>query len=147
SQAGGAQATIATGNDKVLMAKSLSVDSSSKLDIKDNGIAVDYTSSSPLSSIKSAIVSAYNTGSWDGNGITSSLAAASVGGSHQTAVGYGENSIVGRSTFFGESVDNTSVLLKYTYAGDANLDGAVDTIDFNIMAANFGGTNKIWTQG
>lgn len=44
-------------------------------------------------------------------------------------------------------MDNTTVLVRYVYAGDANLDGSVDTLDFNAVAANFGGTNKVWTQG
>jgi hypothetical protein len=30
--------------------------------------------------------------------------------------------------------------------GDANFDGIVDTLDFNALAANFGGTNKTWNQ-
>ena len=30
--------------------------------------------------------------------------------------------------------------------GDANLDGMVDTLDFNALAANFGGTGKTWLQ-
>jgi len=33
------------------------------------------------------------------------------------------------------------------HAGDANLDGTVDTIDFNLLAANFGGSHKGWGQG
>jgi hypothetical protein len=37
-------------------------------------------------------------------------------------------------------------VVKYTYTGDANLDGKVDTLDFNALAGNFGGTNKVWTQ-
>jgi hypothetical protein len=28
--------------------------------------------------------------------------------------------------------------------GDANLDGTVDTLDFNVLAANFGGTQRTW---
>jgi hypothetical protein len=46
----------------------------------------------------------------------------------------------------GQSVDSTSVLVRYAYTGDANLDGKVDTLEFNALAANFGGTGKLWTQ-
>jgi len=36
---------------------------------------------------------------------------------------------------------------RYVYSGDANIDGTVDTSDFNILAANFGGgTGKQWFQ-
>jgi hypothetical protein len=34
------------------------------------------------------------------------------------------------------------------YDGDANIDKTVDTVDFNLLAANFGATGTaIWTQG
>jgi len=42
--------------------------------------------------------------------------------------------------------DATSILVKYTRYGDANLDGIVNLSDFNRLAANFGGSNKIWSQ-
>src|SRR5205823_120566 len=60
---------------------------------------------------------------------------------------YGENSVVGRSTFFGQSVDSTAVLIKYTYYGDADLDGDVDLTDYTILSANYNTSGKVWTQG
>ena len=47
----------------------------------------------------------------------------------------------------GQPVSSGTVLVKYTYAGDANLDGSVDTVDFGFLAGSFGGTEKIWVQG
>ena len=44
-------------------------------------------------------------------------------------------------------MDNTSVLLKHTFYGDANLDGTVDLQDFNKLAANFGASPRRWSQG
>src|SRR3954447_3534955 len=41
----------------------------------------------------------------------------------------------------------TSVLIRYTYAGDSNLNGTVDLTDFTYLAANFNGTGKTWLQG
>src|SRR5206468_12596212 len=38
------------------------------------------------------------------------------------------------------------VSVMYTYFGDANLDGKVDTLDFNSLASNFGGSGKVWSQ-
>ena len=35
--------------------------------------------------------------------------------------------------FAGQTVDATTVLVKYTYAGDANLDGAVDGGDYGMI--------------
>jgi len=39
------------------------------------------------------------------------------------------------------------VLVDYTWYGDANLDGKVNTIDFNNLAGNFGGSSKVWFNG
>ena len=40
------------------------------------------------------------------------------------------------------------MLIGYTFAGDANLDGRVNALDFNALAANFGGSSpEEWTQG
>lgn len=78
---------------------------------------------------------------------TTSLGDASIHG-----LGYGEASTVlglsgsGTATFDGQTVDATSALVKYAYYGDANLDGVVNAIDFNIMATNYGLSGKIWTD-
>ena len=47
----------------------------------------------------------------------------------------------------GQTIDSTSVLIRYTVSGDANLDGTVNLTDFTILAANFNGTAKRWAQG
>ena len=39
------------------------------------------------------------------------------------------------------------ILVRYTYAGDANLDGVVNSGDFNAVASNFNATGKFWTDG
>ena len=43
----------------------------------------------------------------------------------------------------------TSVLVKYTYYGDANLDGTVNALDFNALANGYGQTpgSNVWSQG
>jgi hypothetical protein len=46
--------------------------------------------------------------------------------------------------------DNASasqVSVLYTFYGDANLDGAVNGLDFSALASNFGGASKFWYQG
>ena len=37
--------------------------------------------------------------------------------------------------------------MKYTWNGDANLDGKVNTSDFMALANNFGGSGKLWQGG
>src|SRR5207237_2728443 len=81
---------------------------------------------------------------WTGKGITSTSAAAATATAHKTALGIAESSDLGTTSFSGQTVDSTSVLVRYTYSGDANLDGVVTTTDFNLLAANFGGSGKRW---
>src|SRR5204863_3536697 len=114
------------------------------LDLTNNGLVVDYTGQSPLATIQSQITSGYGGGSWNGNGINSSTAAADASGAHKTAIGFAAST--GTGTFMGQPVDDTAVLVRYTYSGDANLDGTVDTVDFNILASNFGASGTIWSQ-
>ena len=44
-------------------------------------------------------------------------------------------------------VNPTSILMRYTQAGDADLDGQVGMTDFNALAGNFGGSGMYWWQG
>ena len=37
--------------------------------------------------------------------------------------------------------------LRYTFAGDANLDGIVNGTDFTLLAGNFNLSNRYWSQG
>ena len=63
-------------------------------------------------------------------------------------MGYAEATALGISTFDGQGIDNTSIVIRYTWSGDVNLDGLVNALDFNALAINFGGaTGRIWTQG
>src|ERR1019366_9987851 len=54
-------------------------------------------------------------------------------------------------TFDGVSTTATDVLVKYTYYGDANLDGSVNGADYQQIDAGFGahGTNNMtgWAYG
>ncbi len=43
----------------------------------------------------------------------------------------------GLPQFAGTSVDQNSVLFKYTYIGDSNLDGMVDSTDFGLFLAGY----------
>ncbi|HEY7089090.1 MAG TPA: hypothetical protein VH518_13430, partial [Tepidisphaeraceae bacterium] len=121
----------------------LAIDSSdAKLDLTNNSMVLDYTSSSPVGTVRQLL----KAGAATGFGIVSSSATAT------TRIGYGDNAVLGKTTFAGQSVNSSSVLLKYTYAGDADLDGDADGVDIGTWATNFtgelGGTgSQVWTQG
>jgi autotransporter-associated beta strand protein len=65
--------------------------------------------------------------------------------------GYAENDPaaggLGLKQFLGQDVDASSVLIRYTLAGDADLDGAVGPGDFNLLASHFAQTGRSWTEG
>jgi hypothetical protein len=128
---------------------SLSITAGAALNLNDQDMAVDYTGSSPIATILTYIQNGYAGGAWTGAGLTSSAAAAASATASKTALGYGEASVVGLGggTFSGQAVDGTAVLIRYTYAGDANFDGTVDTTDFNNLASNFSQSGKMWTNG
>jgi hypothetical protein len=148
--AGLMQVLPGNGNAGASKIESLAVSPGATLDLTDSAAVVDYVSSTPLDSIRTAIESGYAGGSWTGAGLTSSLAAAvAADGSnvHKTALGYAEASALGVTDFFGQDVDASAVLVRYTLVGDANLDGSVSLADFNALAANFGSTAQHWFDG
>jgi len=119
---------------------SLTIASGAALDLKNNDLVVDYTSTSPIgnagtssSGIAGLIKTGFASGSWNGAGIRSSTAAG--GATSLYALGYGEASNVldvssGTATFGGQVVDSTTVVVGFTYAGDADINGKVDLDDF-----------------
>ncbi|HRK29600.1 MAG TPA: autotransporter-associated beta strand repeat-containing protein, partial [Tepidisphaeraceae bacterium] len=117
-----------------------------QLDLGENDLVYDYTDASPLATVQAAIASGYAGGTWAGPGIISEA----VLGTPGTALGYGETAVAlgaGSHLFSGQMVDDTSVLIRYTFAGDANLDGSVNLDDFTALAASFGAPATTWTSG
>ncbi len=142
----GGSASVTPGGNKVLTASSLSIPGTGRLDLTDNDMIVDYSGASPLASIQSLLTSGYNGGAWNGNGINSSTAAALT----TTAIGFAEATDIFSAfpaIFSGQSIDNTSIVMKYTFYGDADLSGGVNLNDFNRLAANFGATPRRWAHG
>jgi autotransporter-associated beta strand protein len=147
---GTAKAIVNTGGDKVLRTNALNIATGGVLDLTDEDAILEYTGTSPLPRIAQLIARGYNSGSWSGTGITSSRAQAianSAGIPHKTAIGFAEASTLGINMFDGQSVDASAILLRYTFMGDANLDGLVNALDFNAVASNFGGSNRTWAGG
>jgi hypothetical protein len=132
------------GGNAVLIANSLDIDvnDGAQLDVNDNTVIVDYDLVSPLESVVGYLVNGYSNGSWDGAGLASGIA----GLTTNSALGYGEALDLGVATFAGVPVDNTCVVVTYTFYGDSDLDGDVDVGDLGSLASNWqlaGG----WTDG
>jgi hypothetical protein len=123
--------------------ESLSMAGADVIDLADNDLVIDYTGTSPYATIKDAVISAWHHGAWDGYGITTSHADALHG------LGYAEASdafYTVPAMFSGVSIDDSSILLKYTFYGDANLDGAVDLNDLYQLATHWKAAGD-WVAG
>lgn len=118
---------------------SLAISSGSTLDITNNKLTIAYgePANDPISSIAAWIVSGYAHGSWTGLGITSTTAQTNAG---SYGIGYADSADPGNPA--GLAADTVEIM--YTLLGDANLDGKVNGIDFNLMATNL---NKTVTDG
>jgi hypothetical protein len=141
-------AKVAAGGSSTLRVGTFNI--AGKLDLNDNPGIIDYSGASPLDTIRQLIKTGYNNGAWNGNGITSSLAQAAAGTSNMTAIGFAEASKLYSSfpaTFAGQNIDNTTIVLRYTVPGDANMSGTTDILDFNLLATSFGKPGMTWRDG
>ncbi|HEY1922892.1 MAG TPA: PEP-CTERM sorting domain-containing protein, partial [Tepidisphaeraceae bacterium] len=140
----------ASGTTKVTLATNsglsteggLSIAANSSLDITNNHMIINYaagTQATVDSTIRGYLISGYAGGAWNGTtGIVSSAAAATSG----YAVGYadGADGVV-------TGLSSGQLELKYTLAGDANLDGIVSGVDFTILVGNLGKSVNAWDKG
>ena len=125
------------------------------LDVTDSAIVLDYAAGdpNPAADVRSRIIAGRGApgliGTWDGKGITSSTSAAAP---DSTSVGYavnGDMPLGAVTEFRGVPVDPTSVLIRHTRIGDANLDGVVNDDDVTIVGAVYapGVPNANWANG
>ena len=136
---------LVIGSPGATAAPMYTIDPTSTLDLADNDMAILYGSgTSPLSTVESELSEAYDNRAWDKPGLTSSIAKTSGG---VTALGYGEASTLGLSTFDGLILGGNAVLVKYTLTGDAYLTGSVGLSDYNTVLSNFNGSGDLWTDG
>ena len=115
-----------------------------QLDVGGNDMIVH---GGDLPTITSQIASGFNkaSGFWNGQGITSSAAAAD--SSKLSAIGVISDSNGLYSTFDGQSVGSGDILIKYTNFGDANLDGKVNGSDYALIDNGFNTHQSGWLNG
>jgi fibronectin-binding autotransporter adhesin len=111
---------------------SITIDPGGLLDVNNNQVIVSYSGASPASLIRSYLVTGFDNGNWDGQGIDSS--AAHNDATFRTALGYLDN--------------GSNVTIKYTYYGDSNLDGVVNTTDFQMFLDGLvAASGSSWSSG
>jgi hypothetical protein len=126
---------LAPGGSKLLRTNGLSIAATAALDVGDGDVILQSSAANKMAdwnTLMNQLRSGRGNGLWNGFGVRSSTAAAN--GLHTTGIGIvlNDNGLGAPilSTFNGEAVDANTVLLKYTYYGDRNLDGDVDADDY-----------------
>ena len=120
------------------------------LDLIDNDLMYDHPGGvNPLGTTIDQVRTARAGGAWTGRGITST--AARNDPNHTTGLGVltgGEwIGFHGAAPFSGQPVDTSSVLVKYTWNGDANLDGRITFDDYVRIDSGFNTHLTGWSNG
>jgi hypothetical protein len=144
--ADGATLSVGANGGRALRTSSLTISATSKLNLNDNDLIIDYNGASPINDIVSKLIAGRAT---TPTGIYSAQANASDGLYTLGVAGAREVlGLTGSETgvFSGQTVDATTVLVKFTYGGDANLDGIISgddysSIDFYVGTSAFGYAN------
>jgi autotransporter-associated beta strand protein len=104
-----------------------------KLELNNNDLVIDYDGASPIATVTAQIVAGRNGGSWNGNGIASDTA----GTDQSKGLGVADNADLHYTSFSGQTVDDSSVLVKFTYLGDSDVNGQVDVNDLGKLATSW----------
>ncbi len=129
----GAYVRLAASGTSTSALTSLTMGTTANLDISDNDVVINAPSPAAGASTLSAVTAAVNTGFAGGNGIVTNTFTTSL-----ETVGFALNDFLGFTSFGGVTVNTDSVLIKYTYFGDSNLDGFVTDDDLGYFLAGYG---------
>jgi hypothetical protein len=140
----GGKVQLGTGGANTLVVAALSITSGGVLDLTDNAMVYK---NGDLATVRARIAATYQGGTWSGtDGITSSAAVSNPSGT--TALGYGSNAELNKSSFGGETgLASTDVLVKYTYYGDSDLGGSVTLDDFTLFLSGYQSAGSAWSKG
>jgi autotransporter-associated beta strand protein len=138
--ANGALGQAQAGMPKAVTVSTLNTNTSGKFDATNHSMVVKGMADT---AVRTLLQAGYNGGAWNGaTGIVSSSV------DSETSVGYATQAQVGVTAFKGVTgLVAGDVLVKYTYAGDANLDGKVDIGDLGLLAGAWQQSGKTWFDG
>ena len=147
-------ATMSTNGDRILCTDTLVI-TAGQLDLRDNDMIIRSGDIGSLSGqtytgVQGLIQSGYDFGGWDGTGITTTMPGAIAG---QEVLGAAMGSdVLGLDAlqsdlWEGQTVSGASILIKYTYGGDGNLDGAVTGDDYFQIDSGFPAGASGWING
>ncbi len=142
----------AHANRAVLVLGAFSLNPTGKLDLGDSDMIVR---NGDVTAINTLLTSGFANGFWSGNGINS--AAARADATFRTALGviknvnasnnpiYGSGGSLG--LFDGQDATTADVIVKYTWYGDADLSGKVDSADYALLDNGFTNHLSGWYNG
>ncbi|MCY2953883.1 MAG: hypothetical protein NTU53_18220 [Planctomycetota bacterium] len=137
-----AQVKLPANAYKMLLLNTLTISSTAKLDLADNDLIVHNGNATTITAL---IRTAYANGAWTGYGITTSTF------SDYTALGIVLNQTPTNSTLYGtwsaETLIQTDVLVRFSYTGDANLDGVINADDYFKIDSGYIAHATGWYNG
>ncbi len=158
--AGNASVALDAGGSRFIRVGFLGIAGGARLDLADNDLILDYSTVSPTGSwngsaytgVTGMIASGRGGGAWTGSGIVTSMSAAVAPNSFTTLAIAEAADVFGISAaqttnFDGQTIDATTAIVKYTYSGDANLDGVVSGDDYFAIDSSFPQSLHGWTNG
>ena len=152
-------AVLSQGGAKIIVTKGLSV--AGRLDLKDNDLVLDYIANDPsplgtwdsgpgaYNGVLGLIASGRNGGDWTGNGLVTTESDAAAFLTYLGAARAGDLYGIGDSdttTFGTETVDGSSILVKYTYTADADLNGELNGDDYFAIDSSILQSGTIFGQ-
>jgi hypothetical protein len=118
----------------------LTITGNGTLNLANNHLFINYgAAANPISTIAGYIASGFDNGLWNGVGIISSTALANP----NYSIGYASSADAGNPAGLAPNQDE----IAFTLAGDVNLDGAVNGVDFGIVSSNFNHAVTGWDKG
>jgi hypothetical protein len=138
-----ATARLGAGGGKFLRVNNLAVQPGAALDLTNNSLIIQSSSGNKFgvySTISGYLFTGRAGGTWTGRRINSSTAA--IDSTRNPGLGAiindsGDGLTPIHTTFAGEPVDANAILVKYTWNGDATLDGVVNADDYALIDAGF----------
>jgi autotransporter-associated beta strand protein len=137
----GSHVQLTLGGAKVLSATSLGTSGTGFLDLTNNAFILNYAGSTEIQAqtdaVAAMLTAGFNGGNWDGPGINTSKVATDQAADpthyqYLTGLGYMSGALMG-SSFLGRAIDPGTVLVRYTYYGDADLSGTVNGNDYTLI--------------
>jgi hypothetical protein len=141
----GGLANMTANGSNLLSATGLVITGTGTLDMFDNDMMVTPGN---VAAIQALINSARTNGTWTGTGITSTTARNN--GAHNTTLGNmsGADYLGSHGgTFDGATVAANAAVVKYTYYGDTDFNGAVNFDDYVRTDSGFNNNRSGWLNG